>query len=144
MARVDEILSDLESAVRQHEHFGRRIADLREELRLACTHPLVVEGQGRTSFDARVCLTCGTGEVAQFGKFRILGTAKRVVKTGRVEEQEMDDPNVQVRFFTWCDGGHFVAIKGLLYGYCDKHMPSSVREQIDRERAREERLNTPG
>jgi hypothetical protein len=141
---VKHLLKELAVTIRSRERSDRRISALRVTIRETCPHQLVVEDNDKSYLRSRVCLTCGLGEVAPSGHFRLLGKVGRLVESVSIDNVKLDDPNVKVQFFTWCAGGHFVPARHLAWGYCEDHMPDDVRRQRDRYYADEAFYNTPG
>ena len=144
MPDTEALIVDLGRAIAARQAAGRQIGSLREQIRSTCEHPIVVEGKGPSYSRQRVCLTCGTGEVGTEGAWAFLARPGRIVKTNATDVPELDDPNVEVQFLSWCRAGHVVDTRCLPYGWCSEHMPAQTAEQIAKRRAEEDRLNCPG
>lgn len=144
VSTFDGILIDLASTLALRNAADSRINELREAIRGECDHPLVIQGRERQWIPRRVCVSCGSAEVGFAGDFHLLAKPGRVVVTTSEDLPELDDPNVQVTFFSWCREDHFEKTRRLPYGWCEEHMPESIQEMRRRDYAREAYYNSPG
>ena len=144
MIDTSTLVSDLGRAITARDDATRRIAELRQEIRSSCEHPIVIESNGPSYFPQRVCISCGTGEIASLGSWRFLGHVGQVVKTNGSAMPGISSPNVEVQFFSWCRAGHQLPVRLLSYGWCGEHLPADIRAQIARYDCEQDRLNTPG
>lgn len=141
----DDAHAALAAALELQRATTEAIASLRELIREHCEHPLVTEDRAAPwAYRRRVCLSCGSAEASYAGQFHFLHNPGRVVERGVHGPPKLDNSNIHIQYFAWCKGKHLASVKHLPYGWCDEHMPDTVREQQRRDNAREAYFNSAG